>query len=317
MRAMLAGAMVVVGLSCAITALAQSGLEDCQAAPGMLGVSRVVEIDTASGPRFGLLQYRDNDFLKDKEVVLTFDDGPLRPYTRPVLEALSAHCTKATFFMVGRMAVADPEMAREVARRGHTIGTHTWSHRHLNALSPAHAHNEIELGLSAVQQALGQPVAPFFRFPYLADSKSLLARLEERNVAAFSIDVDAYDYRTPSADTVHRNILSQLQSKGKGIILFHDIQPSTARGLKRLLDDLKARGYRVVHMVPKSTATTLVEYNGSAAKELTRRASIAATDSLARRSLVWPLFQTGRPPPGAREPAAGSQDFWQDRALRH
>jgi hypothetical protein len=129
--------------------------------------------------------------------------------------------------------------------------------------------------------------------------------------------VDAYDYRTQSADTVHRNIVSQLQSKGKGIILFHDIQPSTARALKRLLDDLKLRGYRVVHMVPKSTATTIVEYNGTAAKELTRRASITATDPLARRSLVWPLFQTGRPPPGAREPAAGSEDFWQDRLFRH
>jgi peptidoglycan/xylan/chitin deacetylase (PgdA/CDA1 family) len=316
MRAMLAGAMALVGLSCAVTALAQSDPEDCQAAPGMLGVSRVVEIDTGPGPRFGQLQYRDNDFLKDKEVVLTFDDGPLRPYTRPVLEALAAHCTKATFFMVGRMAVADPEMVREVARRGHTIGTHTWSHRHLNALSSQQAHGEIELGLSAVQQALGRPVAPFFRFPYLADSKSLLARLEERNIAAFSIDVDAYDYRTQSADTVHRNIVSQLQSKGKGIILFHDIQPSTARALKRLLDDLKQRGYRVVHMVPKSTATTLVEYNGSAVKELTRRASIAATDSLARRSLVWPLFQGGRPPLGAKEPAAGSENFWQDRVFR-
>lgn len=317
MRAMLAGAMALVGLSYGITALAQRGSDDCQAASGMLGVSRTVEIDTGPGPRFGQLQYRDNDLLRDKEVVLTFDDGPLRPYTKPVLEALAAHCTKATFFMVGRMAVADPEMVREVARRGHTIGTHTWSHRHLNALPSQLAHGEIELGLSAVQQALGRPVAPFFRFPYLADSKALLGRLEERGLAAFSVDVDSHDYRTQSADTVHRNIVSQLQSKGKGIILFHDIQPSTARGLKRLLDDLKLRGYRVVHLVPKSTATALVEYSGAAAKELTRRAAMTATDPLARRSLVWPLFQTGRPPLGAKAPVAGPQDSWQERLFGH
>src|SRR6476619_3704261 len=80
--------------------------EACNPCPDALGVSRVAEIDTSSGPRFGF-QYKEQDILADGEVVLTFDDGPLRPYSRPVLEALAAHCTKATFFVVGRMAVAD------------------------------------------------------------------------------------------------------------------------------------------------------------------------------------------------------------------
>ena len=318
MRATLVGAMAVAGLSSVLASLALGSGDGCQVAPAMLGVSRVVEIDTSSGPRFGQ-QYRNSDLLQDKEVVLTFDDGPMRPYTRPVLEALSAHCTKATFFMVGRMAVADPEMVREVAKRGHTIGTHTWSHRHLNTLTPSQAQGEIELGLSAVQHALGQPVAPFFRFPYLADSKSLLARLGARDIAVFSIDADSFDYRTPSPDTVHRTIISQLQSKGKGIILFHDIQPSTARGLKRLLDDLKVRGFKVVHLVPKSKATTLAEYNEAAVRELTRRSSIAASDPLARRSLVWPILQVGRPAAGGGPPAdaGGVQETWRERAFRH
>jgi len=311
MRAVLFGAVVVVGFAWALAPPARSRPESCQ---GALGVSRVVEIDTVSGPRFGRLQYPD-DLLRDKEVVLTFDDGPLRPYTRPVLDALSAHCTKATFFMVGRMAMADPEMAREVARRGHTVGTHTWSHPHLNALSADKARRQIELGLSAVQQALGQPVAPFFRFPYLADSKTLLSHLEERGIAAFSIDVDAYDYRTPSPEVVHRNVFSQLQSKGKGIMLFHDIQPSTARGLKRVLDDLKARGFKVVHIVPKSKAETIVEYNADAAKELARQSSLASSDRLSRRSPFWPLFQGARPPSDGGASPFAPEDFWRDRFL--
>jgi peptidoglycan/xylan/chitin deacetylase (PgdA/CDA1 family) len=319
MRAMLVGAMVAVGLSCAVAARSQDSSQDCQAGPGMLGVSRVVEIDPSAGPRFGQLQYKD-DLLKDKEVVLTFDDGPLRPYTRLVLDALSAHCTKATFFMVGQMAVADPEMAREVARRGHTIGTHTWSHRNLKALLPSHAQAEIELGLSAVQQAIGQPVAPFFRFPYLADSKALLAQLETRNIAVFSIDEDAYDYRTHNPEVVHRNIISQLSSKGKGIILFHDIHASTARALKGLLDDLKARGFRIVHLVPKSPATTLVEYNDKAVRELARRSAVATANPLVRRSIVWPLAQGRRATAGAGPSVNANgeaRESWQERIFSH
>jgi peptidoglycan/xylan/chitin deacetylase (PgdA/CDA1 family) len=313
MRATLVGATVGLSLLWAVTPPAQGTSEDCR---GAIGVSRVVEIDASAGPHFGQLQYTSNDFLRDGEVVLTFDDGPLRPYTRPVLEALAAHCTKATFFMVGRMAVADPEMAREVAKRGHTIGTHTWSHQNLKAMLPARAQAEIELGLSAVQRALGQPVAPFFRFPYLADSKGLLARLEARNIAVFSIDEDSYDYRTRSPETVHRNIISQLRSKRKGIILFHDIQPSTARALKPLLDDLKARGFRVVHLVPKSAATTLAEYDELSGQELARRSRVVSANPLARRSVVWPIAEQGRAT-GLASPVAGRplQDDWPRRAF--
>ena len=174
------------------SALAQ---EACTPGADALGVSRVAEIDTSAGPRFGF-QYKEQDILADGEVVLTFDDGPLRAYTKPVLEALQAHCTKATFFLVGRMAVADPEMVREYARLGHTIGIHTWSHQNLHSITPLKARTEIELGFSAVQHALGKPVAPFFRFPYLADSKSMTMHLQGRHVAIFSIDVDSKDYRT-------------------------------------------------------------------------------------------------------------------------
>ena len=127
------------GLACGVLvgALAPAvAQEACTPGPNALGVSRVVEIDTSAGPRFGA-QYKQPDLLADGEVVLTFDDGPLRAYTRRVLEALQAHCTKATFFVVGRMAVADPEMVREYARLGHTVGIHTWSHANLHAADAA------------------------------------------------------------------------------------------------------------------------------------------------------------------------------------
>ena len=274
----------------------------CTPGPNALGVSRTVEIDTSAGPRFGFQYNEHSSFLAEGEVVLTFDDGPLRAYTRPVLEALAAHCTKATFFVVGRMAVADPEMVQEYDRRGHTIGTHTWSHAKLAALTPLKARAEIELGFSAVQQALGKPLAPFFRFPYLSDSKSLLTHLQNRRMGAFSIDVDSKDFRTRDPAAVHRKVMADLARQRKGIILFHDIQPSTARALPGLLAELKAKGYRVVHMRPKASAETVAEFDVQAQQELARRRSTVIAQPLAKRSLTWPVAKDGLPV----QPANGS-----------
>lgn len=274
----------------------------CAARTDVLGVSRIVEVDTTGGPRFGLSQYKELDFLKDGEVVLTFDDGPIRRYTRPVLDALDAECTKAIFFSVGKMALADPETLREIDQRGHTIASHTWSHAKLPTLSAAKAKDDIELGLSAVAVALGKPPAPFFRYPYLRDSKSTLAHLQARNMAIFSIDVDSDDFRTRNPAVVRGNVLQQLQHRRKGIILFHDIQPSTAGALASLLDELKTRGFKVVHMVAKSAAVTDPTYDQRAAKELARRKLAANANQLAKKSVVWPV---GTPPPGK---ASGGAD---------
>jgi peptidoglycan-N-acetylglucosamine deacetylase len=244
--------------------------------PKALGVSRIVEIDTANGPRLGHQQYRDVEFLSEGEVVLTFDDGPLRPYTQPVLDALSQHCTMATFFIVGQQALHDPAMVKEIARRGHTVGTHTWSHQNLKKLTPLKARAEIELGFSAVQQALGKPVAPFFRFPYLSDPKSMLGHLQTRGIGAFSIEVDSNDYKSPDPDLLIRTVMSQLADKRKGIVLMHDIQVSTARAMPNLLTQLKAKGYRVVHLRSAAPATTLPDFD-AAAKSPASRAKIASS----------------------------------------
>ncbi|HRY07300.1 MAG TPA: polysaccharide deacetylase family protein [Hyphomicrobiaceae bacterium] len=261
-----------------------------------LGVERVVEIDTKDGPRLGHVQYKDIDFLEPGEVVLTFDDGPSPQTTPAVLEALAAHCTKATFFMVGRMAVASPELVRKVDWLGHTVASHTWSHKNLGRQSVRGAEREFELGLSAITAALGKPIAPFFRFPYLSDPRRVIRYLEERNQAIISIDVDSYDWRSRSRSKMHHNVLSQLDSRGKGIILFHDIQRVTASSLKELLDELKRRKYKVVHLVPKSTAATLASYDEMAGKLLAKSQLAAARKPLTTRSMVWPMAAGGTPP---------------------
>ena len=264
-------------------------VDACSRDPKLLGLSRIVEIDATGGPSFGGSRGNDTDFLKDHEVILTFDDGPLRTYTRPVLKALAAHCTKATFFMVGRMAAADPAMVKEVARAGHTIASHTWSHQNLRIVGLLKARQEFEMGLAAVNKALGRPVAPFFRFPYLSASQLMEEHLRRRNVSAIWIDVDSKDYQTRDKALVHRRIMDQLAVTHKGIILMHDIQPSTAGGIMSLLDDLHDKGYKVVHIVPKSNVEAIASYQAAVDKAFAAKAASLSTNPIADRSVVWTM----------------------------
>ena len=260
-----------------------------QCAPGAIGTSRQIEVDTSGAPRFGHMQYPGPELLRPGEIVLTFDDGPHKQLTPVVLDILAQHCARATFFMVGQRAMGYSDLVRDVARQGHTIGTHTWSHANLKQQSADGAVAEIELGISGVQKALGGPAAPFFRFPYLSDPGHAIAHLKSRNTGIFSIDVDSYDFRTRSPTVVVRNVMQQLKAKGRGIILFHDIQPSTAGALGALLSDLKAGGYRVVHLVPRQGQVTVADFDrrvGAPAR------SVAAVGvPVAQRAATMPAWE--------------------------
>lgn len=260
----------------------------CASDPGKLGIERVVEIDSAEGSVFGS-SHRHNDFLKDREIILTFDDGPMRAYTRRILAALEAHCTRATFFMVGRMAAADPAMVKEVIAAGHTVGTHTYAHKNLKPLGFIKARADFELGLSTVAKAAGTPIAPFFRFPYLSENRQLLDYIKKRETATFFIDVDSKDFLTRNSDIVFNRVMAQLEKTRKGIILMHDIQPSTVGMMPRLLDALHDKGYKVVHVVPKWAATTVAEFDSPAEQLIAAKSDKARKDPLAGRSVVWTM----------------------------
>jgi peptidoglycan/xylan/chitin deacetylase (PgdA/CDA1 family) len=229
--------------------------------PNAMGISRTVQIDTTGGPGLGLSQYRDYDFLQPNEVVLTFDDGPWPVNTPAVLAALDAQCLKAVFFPVGKHASWHPEILKQVLARGHTVGAHTWSHVNLAIKPPQEAKDEIEKGFSAVTLAAGQPIAPFFRFPQLRQTKELTTYLGQRNIAAFSIDVDSEDFRIHKPELLISGVMAKLKKTGKGIILMHDFQKSTAQALPELLRQLQAGGYKVVFIKAKDTLATLPDYD--------------------------------------------------------
>jgi peptidoglycan-N-acetylglucosamine deacetylase len=238
--------------------------------PDALGVSRVVEIDTTGGPGFGFAHFKQLDFLTDKEVVLTFDDGPWPVNTPSVLKALEDECTKAVFFPIGKHASYHPEILRQVAAAGHTVGAHTWSHANLNSkkMTEQLAKDEIEKGYSAVKLALGAAPSPFFRFPELQHGPAAMAYLGARNVAVFSCDLDSFDFRAKDAAQIVNTVMTKLDKQGKGIILMHDFQKHTAEAMPTLLRRLKAGGYKIVQMRAKAPLQTLPEYDEALTKDI-------------------------------------------------
>ena len=238
--------------------------------PNALGVTRTVEIDTTGGPGFGFEHFKQLDFLRDHEVVLTFDDGPW-PTTPAVLKALADECVKAIFFPIGKHATYYPEILRQVAAAGHTIGSHTWSHADLSrSKTPEDAKAEIEKGVSAVKWALedqGQE-APFFRFPALRHPPEMVTYLGERNFAIFSTDLDSFDFKMRKPEQVIKSIMAKLQKHGKGIVLMHDFQQATSHAVPQLLADLKAGGYKIVHMKARAVATSLPQYDEEMKKDV-------------------------------------------------
>ncbi|WP_298255756.1 polysaccharide deacetylase family protein [Bradyrhizobium sp.] len=238
--------------------------------PDALGISRVVEVDTTGGPGFGFEHFKQLDFLRDKEVVLTFDDGPWPENTPAVLKALANECTTGIFFSIGKHATYYPEILKEVAAAGHTIGTHTWSHANLNnkKLTEDQRKEEIEKGFSAVKWALGGVApAPFFRFPALQHPPEMVTYLGTRNIAIFSCDLDSFDFKAKNAQQVIDVTMKKLDKLGKGIILLHDFHKHTAEALPTLLRRLKEGGYKVVWMKPKAPVQTLPQYDEELLKD--------------------------------------------------
>lgn len=240
----------------------QSGSAACSN-PNALGIARTVEIDTTGGPGFGFEHFKQHDFLRNKEVLLTFDDGPWPVTTPAVLKALSDHCIKATFFPIGKHATYYPEILKQVAEAGHTIGSHTWSHQNLakKNMTKEQALEEIEKGVSAVAISLGAAPAPFFRFPALQHPPELVTYLGERNIGMFSTDMDSFDFKARKPEQVVNSVMAKLKKHGKGIVLMHDFQHATAEALPELLNQLKAEGYKIVHMRAKDPVKTIAQYD--------------------------------------------------------
>ncbi len=224
-----------------------------------LGTSRVLSVDARTTPRVGLKSFPQTLPLADHEVVLTFDDGPNPPTTSKVLAALAQECVRATFFLVGLPASEHPDMVKRIAREGHTIGHHTWSHPFMARIPFDKATSDIDRGIAADEMALHgasttTPSTPFFRFPYFEQTQAELDLLQSRGIAVFGADLWASDWEEMTPDEELKLITERLAAAGKGIILFHDPKARTAAMMPAFLRYLRENGYHVVHIVPAGAA---------------------------------------------------------------
>lgn len=260
---------VVLLLGLLTTASQAAFAAECPGHPDALGTSRTLVVDPHEHPRIGTMQYRETLPLKDHEVVLTFDDGPLPKYSNQVLKILADECIKATFFIIGEQAKANPEGVRKLVAAGHTVGTHSMTHPLTFDKMPIEKiEAEVNGGIAWTSAAMTDPssqLAPFFRIPGLMRAEGVENYLISRGIQVWSADFPADDWRHVSPDRVYQLAIQRLEAKGKGILLLHDIQARTVAALPKIIRDLKARGYRIVHVVPATvnqpaTPTTAVEW---------------------------------------------------------
>ena len=237
---------------------AQTVQQPCRGNPDALSTSRVITVDAATTPRVGRKHFPTTLPLADREVVLTFDDGPRPGTTSAVLNALRRECVLATFFLAGRNAAAHPELARRELAEGHTVAHHSFRHPLLDRMNPDAAEAEIDRGFAAVDMALyghatKRPRTPFFRFPGFASTSNLLNRLAARNIVVFGADLWAGDWSPMSPSQELRKVLGRLEAAHGGIVLFHDTKRQTAVMLPAFLRSLKMGGYKIVHVVGPAT----------------------------------------------------------------
>lgn len=247
--ALLLGALTAVGSGLGSPGAAAA---ECPGHPNALGTSRVLVVDPQEHPRIGAMQYKETLPLRDHEVVLTFDDGPVPKYSNQVLQILADECVKATFFTIGRQAKADPEGVRKLAAAGHTVGTHSQNHPlSFNRMTLDRVKPEVDQGIASTAAALSDPSAlsPFFRVPGLLRGEAVENYAGTLGLQMWSADFLADDWRSISGTKVYELAIKRLEARGKGILLLHDIHARTVDALPKILTELKAKGYRIVHVV--------------------------------------------------------------------
>ena len=290
----LAACSAVLGLFGALSGAAPARAESCPGNPNALGTSRVLPISFAEYAQLGRMQYPQTLPLADHEVVLTFDDGPMRLLSDKALDILNSQCVKVTYFIIGQMAHYFPDIVRREYASGDVIGTHSEHHPlRFDKLTDEEVQQEIDEGIASVGAALGDPaeVAPFFRIPGLGRSPIVEQELARRQLTVFSADVVADDwFRHITPAQIIQRAMSRLEQRGRGILLLHDIHPATVLALSGLLQQLKDNGFHVVQVVPAAVGPLIA--GGPKAWALAAAMPQAALVDAGAVSPAWPQPDT-------------------------
>jgi peptidoglycan/xylan/chitin deacetylase (PgdA/CDA1 family) len=154
-----------------------------------------------------------------KQIALTFDDGPNDPHTCNLLDVLSRHNVKATFFLIGRYVRQRPDIVARIAKRGHVIGNHTFTHPLLTFRPIADIHTEITQCREAIHDAVGEH-SDLFRPPWGARRPAVFRIVRQLGFEPVMWNITGYDWRAPSPEYIERKVSPKIQ--GGDVILLHD-----------------------------------------------------------------------------------------------
>jgi peptidoglycan/xylan/chitin deacetylase (PgdA/CDA1 family) len=203
-----------------------------------------------------------------KQIALTYDDGPNDPHTLRLLDVLAKHGARATFFLIGRYVQQRPDIARDIAKAGHTIGNHTFTHPLLTFMSDAEIRRELNQCNAALRDALDRE-ANLFRPPFGGRRPAVLRIARQLGLEPVMWNVTGYDWNAPPAATIEKKITKQIG--GGDVILLHDgghrqigaDRAQTVLATDRLLSRYKDEGYEFV-TIPQMMQKAAVSHQPSA-----------------------------------------------------
>lgn len=198
-----------------------------------------------------------------KQLALTYDDGPNDPHTVRLLDVLAKHDVRATFFVIGRYVKKRPDIALEVARNGHVIGNHTFSHPNLIFASSQETRSQVEQCEQALTDAVGEH-SRLFRPPFGGRRPGTLQTARSLGLESVMWSVTGWDWRGRPAEYVERRVTRQV--RGGDVILFHDgghaafgaDRAQTVIATDRLIARYKSEGFQFV-TVPQMMAESRTE----------------------------------------------------------
>ncbi|MBP1165345.1 poly-beta-1,6 N-acetyl-D-glucosamine synthase [Chryseobacterium sp. PvR013] len=194
-----------------------------------------------------------------KELVLTFDDGPDETYTPQILDVLSKYHVPAAFFLVGLNAEKNLPLVKRIYREGHEIGNHTFTHENVAKVSPERALLELKLTRLLIECVTGHSTI-LFRAPYNADSEPTtseeiipVALARQQNYLDIGENIDPEDWQPGiKADEIVKRVMAGVKHERGNIILLHDAggdtRAETVKALKILIPTLQKQGYHFTNL---------------------------------------------------------------------
>jgi peptidoglycan/xylan/chitin deacetylase (PgdA/CDA1 family) len=202
-----------------------------------------------------------------RQIALTYDDGPNDPWTLRLLDVLSRHQVRATFFLIGRFVEQRPDIARELASAGHLIGNHTYSHPNLIFCSRTEVERQIVECDRALRDAIGDH-SNLFRPPFGGRRPQVLKSVRRAGLEPIMWSVTGWDWNATSTEQIEKKVGSHVASGD--VVLLHDgghthmgaDRSFTVEATDRLISRFKQEGYRFV-TIPEMMGLTAAVPNAS------------------------------------------------------